>query len=207
MDFGEILDKWESIEKSSSKKNTSKSYNDSKLKSNNTFYSNISKKKPNADFIERQYNEEVKISSKENATKSSPFPNNNINQSLQNWLDTYGVLDKDKVLARYNHTKKLYSSEYVSKLPIDATLDLHGLTREQAWCRMESFVLDCTRAGFKKIMFIHGKGIHTHDQDPVLQGTLKLFIEKNKTLGASGHPDKNLGGTGATWVLIKKNNT
>ena len=33
--------------------------------------------------------------------------------------------------------------------------------------------------------------------------SVRLFIEQDKRLGSSGHPDRNNGGTGATWVLLK----
>ena len=38
---------------------------------------------------------------------------------------------------------------------------------------------------------------------PVLGQEVRLFIEQDKRLGSSGHPDRNNGGTGATWVLLK----
>jgi DNA-nicking Smr family endonuclease len=33
---------------------------------------------------------------------------------------------------------------------------------------------------------------------------VREFIECDKRLGASGHPDARLGGSGATWVAIKR---
>ena len=67
---------------------------------------------------------------------------------------------------------------------------------------MQIFTENCIRKGYKKILFIHGKG--NHSQDPVLGNLVRLFIEHNPKLGKSAHPDAKLGGSGATWVMIKR---
>ena len=56
----------------------------------------------------------------------------------------------------------------------------------------------------KKVLIIHGKGIHTTGTDPVLGKLVRSFIERDKRCGASGHPkNKAEGGTGATWIILK----
>ena len=83
-------------------------------------------------------------------------------------------------------------------------VDLHGLTREQAWQKLDSFVSACKIRGLRKILIIHGKGNHSHGTDPVLGEMVRSFIEADRRLGSSGHPDRNHGGTGATWVIIRR---
>ena len=69
---------------------------------------------------------------------------------------------------------------------------------------LNSFITDCKRRGLKKVMIIHGKGIHTSGTDPVLGKLVRSFIERDKRCGTSGHPkNKAEGGTGATWVILK----
>lgn len=128
----------------------------------------------------------------------------NINDLMTKWLDNHGTVDKDKIVSSQNEKARENNPSYIKELPVDGSLDLHGLTRDEAWNQMEIFTEDSIRKGFKKIMFIHGKGNHTGEGEPVLQGLVRLFIERNKALGASGHPDRTQGGTGATWVMIKK---
>ena len=122
---------------------------------------------------------------------------------MELWLRRYGTVDKDKVIEQYQQNQKLQSHDYIKNMPVDAYLDLHGLTRDEAWSRLEAFTSDCIRRGMKKIMFIHGKGNHSSSNDPVLGELVRLFIEKNKMLGTSGHPNRTQGGSGATWVMIK----
>ena len=122
---------------------------------------------------------------------------------MELWLNRYGTVDKDKEIEEYHAQQKFRSREYIKNLKPEAKLDLHGLTREQAWTQIQSFVDDCVRRGLHKILFVHGKGIHSHGSDPVLGQVVRLFIEQDKRLGSSGHPDKTMGGTGATWCIIK----
>ena len=122
---------------------------------------------------------------------------------MELWLRRYGVTDKDKAAMDYEERTKMESREYLRTMRPEARLDLHGLTRDEAWSRLNSFVNDCIRRGLKKILIIHGKGNHSHGSDPVLGPMVKTYIEQNKSLGTSGHPDRSMGGTGATWVIIK----
>ena len=122
---------------------------------------------------------------------------------MELWLRRYGVTDKDKAADEYNERTKMESREYLRTMRPEARIDLHGLTREEAWSRLTGFVNDCIRRGLKKILIIHGKGNHSNGSDPVLGPMVKTFIEQNKNLGTSGHPDRSMGGNGATWVIIK----
>ena len=122
---------------------------------------------------------------------------------MELWLRRYGVTDKDKAADEYNERAKMENREYLRTMRPEARIDLHGLTRDEAWNRLSGFVNDCVRRGLKKILIIHGKGNHSNGSDPVLGAMVKTFIEQNKNLGSSGHPERNLGGSGATWVIIK----
>lgn len=123
------------------------------------------------------------------------------------WLRRYGVVDKDEALERHRRQERNSSREHLKRLPAEATIDLHGLTRDEAWSRLDCFVGECSRRGLRKIMIVHGKGNHSCGQGevPVLSAMVRSFVECDSRLGMSGHPDKRLGGTGATWAVIKKN--
>lgn len=119
------------------------------------------------------------------------------------WLDTYGTVDKDEIAGRAQDAAQQRNPAYLKRLAPEDTLDLHGLTKEEAWRALEIFVERSRARRLRKVLIIHGKGIHTKDGEGVLGETVRLFIEQNKHLGASGHPGKELGGSGATWVIIK----
>lgn len=191
MDFADILDQWDAIQ--------------SAPKTKPTPQSQISHKKANAPTIEE------KMIAKAKAEFKSEYDADEIMKAeaarkinpMELWLRRYGTVDKDKENADYAEKTKLESREYLRSMAPEAKIDLHGLTQSEAEERLEIFVADCKRRGLKKILIVHGKGNHSHGSDPVLGPLVKRFIEHDKRLGTSGHPDRYLGGTGATWVILK----
>ena len=123
------------------------------------------------------------------------------------WLRRYGVVDKDSLAQEVAERERSQNREYLKKLPFGAKIDLHGLTRDEAWERLDAFIGDCSRRGIQKVLIVHGKGHHAKEKADVsiLSAMVRTFVELDRRLGASGHPDKKLGGNGATWVIIKKN--
>ena len=182
MDFGDILNQWDKNQKSESKKKPVQK----------------SHKKANAPSAEEKELKKQGYTSFENQFKSTVNP-------IEAWLNKHGTVDKDKIYEQAEKETQLADREFLKNMRPEAVLDLHGLTRDEAWTRMDSFVSDCARRGLRKIMVIHGKGNHSHDSDPVLGMMVRQFIEQDSRLGRSGHPDRANGGTGATWIVIKSN--
>jgi DNA-nicking Smr family endonuclease len=84
----------------------------------------------------------------------------------------------------------------------DAVIDIHGLTRDEAWSALEQFFADGKNQGFEKLLIIHGKGNHS-EGEAVLKRSTGEFIERCPFAGESGHGNAASGGNGATWVLLK----
>lgn len=184
MDFGDILNQWDAAQKKVPQK---KSYPQKSHKKANA------PTKEEKEALRQGYTFEQQMQ-KDNQQRINP---------IELWLNRYGTVDKDKIADEAAERALLHNLEYLRSLKPQATLDLHGLTRDEAWARVNLFVGDCKRRGLRKIMIIHGKGNHSHGSDPVLGPMVKQFIEQDARLGTSGHPDRNNGGSGATWVLLK----
>ncbi|GHU34595.1 DNA mismatch repair protein MutS [Spirochaetia bacterium] len=118
------------------------------------------------------------------------------------WIRIHGVFDKDSVLeeSKTDLAEERHRLRYAHP---DATLDLHGCTRDEAWRALEDFFEESKNHGFKKILIVHGKGNHC-ENGCVLKDVTRRFIELCPIAGASGHEKASSGGTGATWVLLKK---
>jgi DNA-nicking Smr family endonuclease len=114
------------------------------------------------------------------------------------------TVDKDRILAEAETAARLSETESLKSMRPEATIDLHGLTREEAWKALDGFITSCCQRDLRKVLIIHGKGNHP-GSDAVLYKMVRSFIETNERLGASGHPGARLGGSGATWVIIKTN--
>jgi len=89
----------------------------------------------------------------------------------------------------------------INKKP-DATLDLHGLTQDEAWEKLDEFFRKSRARGLEKVLLIHGKGNHSKNEG-VLKELCRKFVEQCHFAGASGRNSASNGGSGATWVLLK----
>jgi DNA-nicking Smr family endonuclease len=121
---------------------------------------------------------------------------------LDLWLNRNGVMDKD---TEDDVRPGVSPGERRSRLlrrRADAEIDLHGLTRDEAWETLENFFRAGRQQGFEKLLVIHGKGNHS-DGEGVLKETTRQFIEACSFAGESGHAPAAGGGRGATWVLLK----
>jgi len=119
------------------------------------------------------------------------------------WLRRYGTQDKDTVTD--NEEASVTPAEKRRRLRAkncEAVIDLHGLTRDEAWTRLDSFFSDCRKKGLEKILIIHGKGTHSVE-NPVLRQMVSSFLEQNSHAGESGVSSKDDGGSGSTWVILK----
>ena len=94
------------------------------------------------------------------------------------------------------------SKAQVEALPVDAVLDLHGLTAAGAEESLSRFFRDAASRGLAKVLVIHGKGNHS-EGEPVLKRTVLRFLETSPLAGRHGTADRRLGGGGAVWVLLK----
>ena len=118
------------------------------------------------------------------------------------WLRRYGVVDKDAEEEKIQQKMSQLDRSYLRTMAAEASIDLHGLTKEEATVRLNAFIDECCRRKLTKVLIIHGKGNHS-STEPVLAKLVHDFIERHYRLGESGHPDKSEGGRGATWVIIK----
>jgi len=85
----------------------------------------------------------------------------------------------------------------------EASIDLHGLTRNEAWNALTVFFDDAKNKALEKVLVIHGKGNHAPETG-TLKKMVREFIERCPFAGESGYSDAISGGTGSTWVLLKK---
>ena len=183
MDMGDILAQWDEVKKKEKAAAREKARE-----------AQVSHKKANALTAEEK---ELQKAKNENPGKPVINP-------MEFWLNRYGTVDKDKIAEDTEEITRQQDRSYVLNMKPEAVLDLHGLHQDEAYINLERFITDCKRRGLRKVLIIHGKGIHTHGSDPVLGELVRRFIERDKRCGASGHPKtKAEGGSGATWVLLK----
>ena len=92
-------------------------------------------------------------------------------------------------------------------LPIDARLDLHGLTAARAREELEAFLRTRRASGERCVLIIHGKGEHSPRGVGVLRGEISAWLSQGTgsdqvAAFATARPDD--GGTGAVYVLLRR---
>lgn len=89
---------------------------------------------------------------------------------------------------------------------LEAELDLHRMTAAQAHLALIDFIARCRRRELRCVRVIHGKGLGSKDRRPVLKGRVNQWLRQwNDVLAfCSARPCD--GGSGATYVLLRKAN-
>jgi len=95
--------------------------------------------------------------------------------------------------------KKLRSG----KLLLDSTLDLHGLTVEQARLQLTEFMEECSQFGYRHVIIIHGKGFRSQNR-PVIKPMVNRWLRQADEVLAFYSAQPKDGGTGAVYVLLRK---
>lgn len=95
------------------------------------------------------------------------------------------------------------------KMPIEATLDLHGYNQEQAHVQLNRFVMDSYRLGRRCVLVITGKGSRSGGDAPagILKQKLPLWLSlpplREVTLKVFPAVQRD-GGTGASYIYLKR---
>ncbi len=87
-----------------------------------------------------------------------------------------------------------------------ASLDLHGMTTDEAHAEVERFVLGALRSGLRCILVIHGRGRNSPGQMPVLKDRLKYWLTRGKlakVVLAFATARAYDGGPGALYILLR----
>ena len=98
------------------------------------------------------------------------------NWELEQWMLTHEISLEEKYDLENapRRRKRIAVRRKIEREP-DATLDLHGLTVEEALSQLRSFVMGCKLKGCYLAKIIHGKGLHS-------QGEAKLRVLVNDYL-------------------------
>ena len=90
------------------------------------------------------------------------------------------------------------------KFPIEDTLDLHGMTAEDAHIQLRNFLQHGEAAGRRAVRIIHGKGYRSAGRQPILKTTVNQWLQETAAVLAfcSARPEN--GGTGAVDVLLRQ---
>jgi DNA-nicking Smr family endonuclease len=88
------------------------------------------------------------------------------------------------------------------QVPVEAEIDLHGLRRHAAHEALRSFLAECVLGGLRCVRVIHGKGLRSGPEGPVLKHVVNHWLRKIENVAAFASARPADGGTGAVYVLL-----
>ena len=89
------------------------------------------------------------------------------------------------------------------KNPIEHSLDLHGLTVDQARIELITFLSECESANIRHAIIVHGKGFGSNGK-PVIKPMINRWLPQVANVLAFHSAQPKDGGNGAVYVLLKK---
>jgi DNA-nicking Smr family endonuclease len=93
------------------------------------------------------------------------------------------------------------------QMPIDARLDLHGMTMPEARAQLELFLRTMRARGERCVLVIHGKGEHSPYGSGILRGEISAWLSQggpSEQVAAFATAQDSDGGVGAVYVLIRR---
>lgn len=99
--------------------------------------------------------------------------------------------------------RKLRRGEFA----VQGHVDLHGMSRDEAKRAVEGFLRASRNAGKRCVLLVHGRGLHSKDQLPVLKEALRSWLStarfgRHVLAFATARPVD--GGAGAIYVLLRR---
>ena len=188
MDFGKILDDWDSYQKQ--ERNAQKE-SKAQQESNAQQESKKSSQKP--------------PSPQKTEVRHGPRPGTSPNDYLNHWLVLHGTQDKDSsgLESDDDRQARIQNAQRLRNLAPEATIDLHGKTAAEAEADLGRFLAACSREGLEKVLIIHGKGNHSENEG-IMTDLVRRVLENSDLAARFGFEDRQHGGRGATWVILRE---
>ena len=137
--------------------------------------------------------------------KFRPDVISNSNDTLSDhFIPAYELENDAKVqYLRAGHSPDILNRLRKGHWPVQAAIDLHGLVSDEARQYVSSFITDCKQAGVRCVRIVHGKGLSSRNQAPVLKQKLRGWLMQKEEVLAYVQARQKDGGTGALVVLIR----
>lgn len=134
------------------------------------------------------------------ATAESETPKQGLSGDFVKALSPHDMLEFKRPGIQHG----VYKNLRLGKYSVDARLDLHRMTVEQALLAVPQFIKDCVNNDIRCALINHGKGIDRQPQPALLKSCVNHWLPQLDMVMAFHSAQKHHGGVGATYVLLKK---
>lgn len=104
---------------------------------------------------------------------------------------------------REGHAPKIIKRLRRGQYSVQDEIDLHQMTAEVARAVVAEFLADARSRGLGCVKIIHGKGLRSRAEGPVLKRLVDKMLRQRDEVVAFASAQANQGGTGAVLVLLK----
>ncbi len=108
----------------------------------------------------------------------------------------------DRSFVRSRDSVDLIKGLKRGKWPVQASLDLHGSTLDQARVRLDGFLQSCLDHEIRCVRVVHGKGYGSRNGTPVLKDVVRRWLTQLAAVQAYTECAECDGGAGAVQVLL-----
>lgn len=98
----------------------------------------------------------------------------------------------------------VFHSLEMGKYPIEASLDLHLMTIEEARSQVYAFIHDCMRHQIRTALINHGKGARRGPRQAIIKSCVARWLPMMPEVMAFHSAQRFHGGTGAVYILLRK---
>ena len=120
----------------------------------------------------------------------------------QSW-DTGQEFEQEQTFVRNGLNPDLAGKLRRGHWSVQAELDLHGLTVDEAHDALSDFIVAARARTHRCVRVIHGKGLTSPNREPVLKGRVRLWLAHWGDVLAYCETPANAGGGGAVLVLLR----
>jgi DNA-nicking Smr family endonuclease len=118
-------------------------------------------------------------------------------------LDDDAELEEDASFLRPGLPRDILRKLRRTHWVIQDTLDLHGLTGDEAVAETAVFLAEARRRGIRCVRIVHGKGLRSVGREPVLRKRIRKILTRREEVLAFVEPRAHHGGAGAVVVLLE----
>lgn len=124
---------------------------------------------------------------------------NHLTEEIIDLVHPLDILDYRTDGVSHGVYRKLKRGQY----PIDARLDLHRKSMQEARDEVYGFVADCLKYDVRSAMILHGKG-ERGEPKAFLKSCVNTWLKQIPDVLAFHSAQKHHGGVGALYVLLRK---
>jgi len=112
-------------------------------------------------------------------------------------------IEEDRLFLRPGLPREILRKLRRSHWVIQDTLDLHGLSSDEAAQATAAFLTGCLHRALRCVRIVHGKGLRSRGREPVLKHRIRKLLTRRDEVLAYVEPRAPDGGGGAVVVLLK----